>query len=1131
MGGVEERTEGGDVKEHDRHDLGRFVSSIIAFAVIAVAVPLGLVAITRSRFRSVNPLTGVDPPWHWFGDGPTALGEPVTDDAFIDALIRSSLCVIWVAVTVIVVTTVLEVAHLLRHRGLSTPDIRGLAWAQQIARFIAVGLLVLLPTVTASPSIAASIPAGGTAFASSSVDVRQPFTTTSETTEVSAGAIHASMSGFTRSAHDTAPTVAEHLVQPGESVYSIAERLAAGSGRSTIEVADAILDANLGSSMGPGERFTNPAYIQPGWVLQIPLGFNAVQPPALTNPQSDTVDSVAADLTDSYVVRPGDTLWDVAGEHLGDATEWPSIWERNAGRDMGGGRTFDDPNLILPGWELELTDAATNDAPAVDQMVDQDHATAPAPASSTPSDRITTHTTPAGTGGSPPTIAEPGAETDDSIPIFDMSDPTVESDTLWQPIATPAATSPSENPSTTSTTTPAVGAPNGHASNDPAPSPAPEAPSPIRIEHAALLAAGVLALVAVRRRQRLRAARPRHRVPEPRAEVVETERRLRAVDAGERALRVDVACRAAAWALTATGAQIGWVEVSTDGDVELRLTAPAALPLPWEGSDQTWRLGAEVPIELLSDDARQVAMPCVAFVQIGVTPGGGEVLTDLEACGTLAVEATSKQADEVIAAIAAGLASSLYAEVAHLIGVSLPEAALLGHRNGHIVGSTDAAFDLAASLVGTTVVNERSSFELRSLRTGGEMWEPAVVVLTSADGASDVVQSRSMPAPGHGLGVVVASDIGAIRDVPTRILADSDGWVFEAFGSSIEFTPIGLTSSDLASIDEVLADADRELESMELVAAAEVRWEDTPAVGTGPLAEADDVAIEVDEHSFDRDHHEDRDAVGDAQDTGLDPDEQHATEPFEPMPHEIVVGLLGAVSIVDRDGTAGNFERSKTVELIAWLATHRDRSTRTGARTALWEMDVRDATFANVVSEARRALARLVLPADGEEWVARTLTEQLPIHDAVVTDADLVEERLEHARLQPPAAAIETLRPAVSLVRDMPFAGTSYLWPDAEGITSNLVLLAITAATEFAGHALSLGDTDGVFWATGQALRVLPGHEELIGLRMQAHARAGDLAGVRSEWEAYERVLVADAWSDGEPAPKLLDLRRELLSM
>ena len=132
--------------------------------------------------------------------------------------------------------------------------------------------------------------------------------------------------------------------------------------------------------------------------------------------------------------------------------------------------------------------------------------------------------------------------------------------------------------------------------------------------------------------------------------------------------------------------------------------------------------------------------------------------------------------------------------------------------------------------------------------------------------------------------------------------------------------------------------------------------------------------------------------------------------------------------------------------------------------------------------------------------------------------------------MQPPELAIETLRPAVELIRDLPFTGTGYLWPDAEGIQSNLVLLATGAATELACHHLSMGDIDGVFWATGQGLRVLPGHEELIGLRMRAHAKAGDLAGVRLEWESYERVLDADPWGDGEPAAKLVVLRRELLS-
>ena len=112
---------------------------------------------------------------------------------------------------------------------------------------------------------------------------------------------------------------------------------------------------------------------------------------------------------------------------------------------------------------------------------------------------------------------------------------------------------------------------------------------------------------------------------------------------------------------------------------------------------------------------------------------------------------------------------------------------------------------------------------------------------------------------------------------------------------------------------------------------------------------------------------------------------------------------------------------------------------------------------------------------------------------------------------------------------DAPFAGTDYLWPDAEGITSNLVLLAVGACTELATRALGVGDIETLFAATDRGLRVLPGHEEMIALRMRAHARAGDTAAVRHEWESYERAILADPWSDGEPAPRLQAVRAELL--
>lgn len=50
----------------------------------------------------------------------------------------------------------------------------------------------------------------------------------------------------------------------------------------------------------------------------------------------------------TYTVVEGDTLWDIAATHLGDATRWPEIYSLNQGV-IG-----DNPDLIYPGQELQL---------------------------------------------------------------------------------------------------------------------------------------------------------------------------------------------------------------------------------------------------------------------------------------------------------------------------------------------------------------------------------------------------------------------------------------------------------------------------------------------------------------------------------------------------------------------------------------------------------------------------------------------------------------------------------------------------------------------------------------------------------------------------------------------------------
>jgi hypothetical protein len=242
----------------------------------------------------------------------------------------------------------------------------------------------------------------------------------------------------------------------------------------------------------------------------------------------------------------------------------------------------------------------------------------------------------------------------------------------------------------------------------------------------------------------------------------------------------------------------------------------------------------------------------------------------------------------------------------------------------------------------------------------------------------------------------------------------------------------------------------------------------------------------------------------------------------------ICVRLLGPVGVQTKDGNDIQFEKSKALELLAWISTHRERPTRAAARTALWEMSVQDATFNNIVSDLRRGLARSSI--DQNEILLRTFSDNLSLLDTVTTDADILEQAVTHANEGMDTEAADALRQALLYVRDLPFAGTRYLWPDTEGITSKLVLTAITASILLAEHCLKLGDIDGVFWATGQGLKVLRGHEELIALRMRAFAARGDFAGIESEWSSYERTVQRDRHFGGSVSPGLRKVHQELIS-
>lgn len=1074
--------------------------------VVVVGIPWGLVTVARARFGGGAPFHGVPGPAEWDATRVrAALTDQLTEQTVADVVIRGCLALVWIVVGVLVITVFAELVHMIRHDGLALPDVRGLGWSQSTARVVAVGLLVVVPMFGSARRASARgdllpVPAPA-AQVESAVSVATRPENRWIPQDPPAPAVDQDLRRIDRAAPTadeqiagvgTPPAVSPgigpyppevaienerrdqpsqqsiYVVRPGDSIYGIAERVVGPD--DAVEYAEQLLDQNLGRPMVDGRRFTNAAYIEIGWRLELPSW--------------DGVTVARRSTATEHVVERGESLWSIADDELGDARRWPEIFEANEGRVFESDRALDDPDLIQPGWTISIPG---DDPEPVEPSVPSEDVPVPAVP---PVDSISLDAGDVGRSESGPA----DAEVSDAPTAAGDTAGSAQPENVWAP--------PSSDPAPPLD---AVAAHDTSSDSGDDARPVPDRNDDLGVElltptRAAMLSAGVLALLAVRRRNQLRRARPRARLPEGPTASSETERAMRTIDAGDRFHRVEIAIRAVALRLVVHAVRVVAAIVDDDGALDLIVDGPVMLGAPWvaTGDVTRWRLPAATPIELLASDASRVGVPCPTLVQLGRSSEGSDVYVDLEALGVIEIGGSADQADAVVRAIAATLAGSALAEVTTLVGLGIDGAAFLGHRLAASVGSATEAIRVAADAIGTTASLGRSTFELRARATGGEMWEPAVVLVGAHSDSIDASQERT------GLAVVSASPV---LGPSSRLAPDGDAWVLQPLG--LRFVPVGLTTTEMSDLAALVSSADAE-----------------PVADDQPILDV--VAPATVDVSFDGDHTL---APGDEQchDDSCQHTSVRAGSVLLPR-WALLVRLLGPVVVEAPDGRAVEFERSKACELVAWLATHRDRSTRTAARTALWELDVRAATFANVVSDARRSLARLVAPPEGDEWVGRTMTEALPMHPLVRTDAEILQAALDGSRRQPPDLAIPILQPAVELIVGLPFEGTSYLWPDAEGLSSQFVLLGTSAAAELAAHHLSVGDVAGVFDATGRGLRVLPGHEELIGLRMEAHAQAGDRAGVRNEWEQYERVINADPWSDGEPAPRLVELRRKLLA-
>jgi DNA-binding SARP family transcriptional activator/nucleoid-associated protein YgaU len=126
-------------------------------------------------------------------------------------------------------------------------------------------------------------------------------------------------------------------VRQYDSLWRIAERHL-GTGLRWTE----IYHLNAGRPQPDGQSLTDPDHVEEGWTLLLPADATPAPPDA------------GARLSGGVVVRPGDTLSEIAERHLGTSGATDALFLANAGRLQPDGRRLTNPDRIYPGWRLLL---------------------------------------------------------------------------------------------------------------------------------------------------------------------------------------------------------------------------------------------------------------------------------------------------------------------------------------------------------------------------------------------------------------------------------------------------------------------------------------------------------------------------------------------------------------------------------------------------------------------------------------------------------------------------------------------------------------------------------------------------------------------------------------------------------
>lgn len=876
---------------------------------------------------------------------------------------------------------------------------------------------------------------------------------------------------------------------------------------------------------------------------------------------------------EAHQVAPGETLWGIAEDNLGDGNRYGEIFEANRGV-QNDGSTFSDPNLIQPGWEMSIP--GTHSADPTPQPEPSSQASAEAP-DEEPSA--------GGAGGSDESGSGPSGQVAvDDVPSVDEvpseNETPAEEQQAGQEEVTGSETSESATGNTSSVSEVSADEPGAEES-------AWALPLMTAGGIGSVLAAVLLSALGARRLLQRRRRKIGERISEPTADVAVYEQELAVVENGFAVADLDQSLRwLQEWSEEMGGKLPELLAVRlAETQIALYLEEPAELPAPFEAAsddNMLWTL----PEGVSKHPSRPADAPYPALTSIGLDATGAMLLLDLERVGSLNVTGDETVAVEMIAAMSTELAGVPWGDQLQITLVGFPAslASVVGNYNVAHVDDVPALTrnlreELSTRRGALDSYAAIDVYEARAQANELDSWAPHLVFIAEIpdEDAREELVDLIAERPRLGVAVIARGDIvedaatieiesttraqyhsgGTLPPLPfapqrleqreqeqlrelfdvTEQPAEPADLVAEHPGSPSGTVDVALeddivdesrTIDDTATSEDAPAPADEELDDsaathnnvvdvVDVVDADDADDDDDDADDNGD--EDDDArdleAVDAQRDAADDEHvshdgEEPGDAITSDEADGVDAETAAATVPDWVPPRMLVLGPAGAEGLPED-------VPGRTVEFLAYLALH-DGAVPGDVMTH----DLFPNTF-DPKNNSVRQTARRIRTALGSDPFGQPL---LPVgkkgvgfigHAEITTDwhefCDLIGPDLSRT-------SNEDLIAAVRLVRGIPFQGVAERrgwWTWRNIYESKMRQAIVDAAAELAERTLGSGDLSQARAAAqvAQSVDPLSGHGLCLELRVAL--KAGNEAECDRIIDAlYEQIAGTEYGLDDE---------------